>query len=81
MSSEAAQTIAAVLADASVRAAVAAALHRRDAKDSAVVDFLTAAEGVEVVDSTDLDFDQTIDAVIAVIERCAPEAQRGADHG
>lgn len=67
--------------DAEDAAAVAAALHRRDAKDSAVVDFLTAAEGVEVVDSTDLDFDQTIDAVIAVIERCAPEAQRGADHG
>lgn len=61
--------------------AVAAALHHRDAKDSAVVDFLTAAEGVEVVDSSDLDFDQTIDAVIAVIERRAPEAQRGADHG
>ena len=48
-------------------AAVAAALHQRDAKDSAVVDFLTAAPGVEVVDSTDLDFDQTVDAVLAVI--------------
>ena len=61
--------------------AVAAALHRRDAKDSAVVDFLTAAEGVEVVDSTDLDFEETIDAVIAVIERRAPRAQQGADNG
>ena len=49
-------------------AAVAAALHRRDASDSSVVDFLTAAPGVEVVDSTDLDFDQTVDAVLGVID-------------
>lgn len=48
-------------------AAVAAALHRRDASDSTVVDFLTAAEGVQVVDSTDLDFAQTVDAVLDVI--------------
>ena len=48
-------------------AAVAAALHRRDASDSAVVDFLTAAPGVQVVDSTDLDFDQTVHAVLGVI--------------
>ena len=57
-------------------ASVAAALHKRDASDSAVVDFLNAAEGVEVVDSTDLDFPQTIDAVLAVIERL-----RGAHSG
>ena len=50
-------------------AAVAAALHKRDASDSVVVDFLNAAEGVEVVDSTELDFPQTIDAVLTVIER------------
>lgn len=46
---------------------VAAALHRRDAADSQVVDFLTAAAGVTVVDSTDLDFAQTVDAVLDVI--------------
>ncbi|WP_254409449.1 (d)CMP kinase [Streptomyces sp. AC495_CC817] len=56
--------------------AVAAALHQRDASDSTVVDFLNAAEGVEVVDSTELDFPQTIDAVLAVIERL-----RGAHSG
>ncbi|KAA9143578.1 (d)CMP kinase [Microbacterium lushaniae] len=50
-------------------AAVAAALHRRDASDSTVVDFLTAAPGVQVVDSTDLDFPHTVDAVLAVVER------------
>ncbi|WP_405372279.1 MULTISPECIES: (d)CMP kinase [unclassified Microbacterium] len=48
-------------------AAVAAALHKRDASDSQVVDFLTAAPGVTVVDSTDLDFAQTVDAVLAVV--------------
>ena len=52
-----------------IPSAVAAALHRRDASDSTVVDFLTAAPGVEVVDSTDLDFDQTVDAVLGVVDK------------
>lgn len=47
--------------------AVADALRRRDSADSKVVDFLTAAEGVTVVDSTELDFEQTVDAVLGVI--------------
>lgn len=58
-------------------AAVAEALHKRDASDSAVVDFLNAAEGVDVVDSTELDFAQTIDAVLAVIAQ-RRDADRGA---
>ncbi|WP_298038575.1 (d)CMP kinase [uncultured Microbacterium sp.] len=57
-------------------AAVAEALHKRDASDSAVVDFLNAAEGVEVVDSSDLDFPQTIEAVLTVIDR-----KQGAGNG
>lgn len=61
-------------------AAVAAALHKRDASDSTVVDFLSAAQGVEVVDSTHLDFDQTVDAVIGVIRAKQP-AQTGAHDG
>lgn len=61
-------------------AAVAAALHKRDASDSAVVDFLTAAPGVEVVDSTHLDFDQTVDAVIGVIRTNEP-VQTGMNDG
>ena len=61
-------------------AAVAAALHRRDASDSAVVDFLTAAPGVTVVDSTDLDFEQTVDAVLGVIRAVLP-TQTGARDG
>lgn len=67
-------------------ATVAAALHRRDASDSAVVDFLTAAPGVHVVDSTDLDFDQTVNAVLDVIRRVPTAnahdpAQTGAPDG
>ncbi|MGX5697136.1 (d)CMP kinase [Agromyces soli] len=45
-----------------------AQLRARDAADSKVVDFMNAADGVTVVDSTELDFGQTVDAVIAVIE-------------
>lgn len=61
-------------------AAVAAALHRRDANDSAVVDFLTAAPGVTVVDSTHLDFEQTVDAVLGVIHTVI-STQTGARDG
>ncbi|GAB3617798.1 hypothetical protein GCM10027416_23550 [Okibacterium endophyticum] len=46
---------------------VAAGLRKRDQADSRVVDFMTAADGVVTVDSTDLDFDQTVDAVLDVI--------------
>ena len=42
-------------------------IRRRDAADAKVVDFMTAAEGVTTVDSTELDFDQTVEAVIGVI--------------
>jgi cytidylate kinase len=59
--------------------AVADALHRRDAQDSTVVDFLTAAPGVEVVDSSDLDFAQTVDAVLDVVRTVVP-AQTGTPH-
>jgi len=55
-------------------AAVAAAMQRRDAADSQVVDFLEAAPGVDVVDSTDLDFEATVRAVLALVD-----ATRAAD--
>ncbi len=42
---------------------------RRDARDSTVVEFQQPAEGVDLVDSSDLDLAQTIDAVLAVVER------------
>ncbi|WP_158862963.1 (d)CMP kinase [Leifsonia sp. AG29] len=61
---------AAELADHSA-AHVGEALRRRDAADARVVDFMNAADGVTTVDSTDLDFDQTVDAVIQVVQKAA----------
>jgi cytidylate kinase len=42
-------------------------LASRDAADLRVVDFMNAADGVTTVDSTDLDFDQTVLAVIDLV--------------
>ncbi|HEU4757565.1 MAG TPA: (d)CMP kinase [Agromyces sp.] len=47
--------------------ATGAQLRARDRADSKVVDFMNAAEGVITVDSTDLDFGATVDAVLDVI--------------
>jgi cytidylate kinase len=41
----------------------------RDASDSKVVDFMTPAPGVQLVDSSDLNFEQTVQAVIDLIEQ------------
>jgi cytidylate kinase len=46
---------------------VADDMTKRDAADSRVVEFMTAAEGVITIDSSNLTFQQTVDAVIAVI--------------
>lgn len=43
----------------------------RDAKDSTVVDFMAPAEGVALVDSSELNFEQTVSAVIAEVEEQA----------
>ncbi|GAA4380734.1 (d)CMP kinase [Agromyces bauzanensis] len=51
-------------------------LRRRDEADAKVVDFMTAAEGVTTVDSTELDFEQTVDAVIGVIRAAQHEVVR-----
>ncbi|MFF2368937.1 (d)CMP kinase [Agromyces sp. NPDC058110] len=56
----------------SATASVGDAMRKRDEADSKVVDFMTAAEGVVTVDSTELDFEQTVDAVIAVIGNAQP---------
>ncbi len=42
-------------------------LSARDAQDSRVVDFLNAADGVTTIDSTFLDFDQTVSAVVDLV--------------
>lgn len=44
---------------------------RRDAADSKVTNFTEAADGVTLVDSTDMDFDQTVRTVIDVIRQTA----------
>jgi cytidylate kinase len=42
-------------------------LSSRDAQDSKVVDFMNAADGVDTIDSTELDFDQTVQAVVDLV--------------
>ncbi len=42
---------------------------RRDADDSTVVEFQTAADGVTTIDSSELDFEQTISAVLELIRQ------------
>ena len=49
-------------------ASVATLVRERDARDSAVVDFFTPAPGVHVVDTSELSFDQSVQAVIALVE-------------
>lgn len=39
----------------------------RDKSDSKVVDFMTPAPGVDLVDTTNLDFEQTVQAVLSII--------------
>ena len=50
---------------------VARSIAERDAKDSRVVDFLEAAEGVTTLDSTDLDFDGTVGALVTLVREAA----------
>jgi CMP/dCMP kinase len=47
-------------------------LSSRDAQDSQVVDFMNAAAGVYTIDSTNLDFDQTVQAVVDLIQKASP---------
>lgn len=47
--------------------ATARELSSRDAKDSQVVDFMNAADGVITIDSTELDFDATVAAVVTLV--------------
>ncbi|MHB1173333.1 MAG: (d)CMP kinase [Lacisediminihabitans sp.] len=47
-------------------------LSARDAQDSRVVDFLNAADGVTTIDSTSLDFDQTVSAVVEFVRGHIP---------
>lgn len=42
-------------------------LSFRDSQDRQVIDFMNAAEGVTTLDSTELDFDQTVKAVVSLV--------------
>ncbi|UOQ61547.1 (d)CMP kinase [Leucobacter rhizosphaerae] len=55
------------------REQVLADIIARDAKDTLVVDFMNPAPGVTLVDTSDLDFEQSIQAVIDVVQ-AAPSA-------
>lgn len=50
-------------------ASVKRQVSERDASDSKVVDFMTPAMGVQLVDSSDLNFEQTVSAVVSLIEQ------------
>ncbi|HET6728246.1 MAG TPA: (d)CMP kinase [Jiangellaceae bacterium] len=55
-------------ADAAAVAATRDQVLRRDADDAAVAHFLAAADGVDVVDSSELSLDQTVAAVLDLVE-------------
>ena len=52
--------------------ATAQQLASRDAQDARVVDFLHAAEGVTTLDSTELDFEQTVLALLDIVHARNP---------
>ena len=56
---------------------VAAAIATRDANDAKVVDFMTAAPGVTTIDSTELDFDGTVAAVVDLVTDSTTDQTEG----
>jgi cytidylate kinase len=48
---------------------LAAQVTGRDAKDSTVVNFTQAADGVVTLDSSDLDFAETVDAALVIVTK------------
>ena len=47
---------------------VAESLKARDLSDQSVVDFVNAAPGVSVLDSGPLTFDETVDAMLSLVD-------------
>lgn len=56
-------------------AEVLAAIDARDAKDALVVDFFTPAPGVTLVDTSDLDFEQSVQAVVDIVRAAQGAAE------
>ena len=48
---------------------LAAQVTQRDAKDSTVVNFTQAADGVVTLDSSDLDFEETVQAALGIVDK------------
>ncbi|MFJ4028469.1 (d)CMP kinase [Paenarthrobacter sp. NPDC089989] len=48
---------------------LAAQVIQRDAKDSTVVNFTQAADGVVTLDSSDLDFEETVQTALAIVSK------------
>jgi CMP/dCMP kinase len=48
---------------------LAAQVIQRDAKDSTVVNFTQAADGVVTLDSSELDFEETVDAALVIVTK------------
>lgn len=62
-------------ADEEAIAATRDQVLRRDRDDSAVSQFTVAADGVVTVDTSDLDFDESVEAVLAVVASLAGHAE------
>ncbi|WP_353950125.1 (d)CMP kinase [Knoellia sp. S7-12] len=62
-------------ADEEAIAATRDQVLRRDRDDSAVSQFTVAADGVVTVDTSDLDFDESVEAVLAVVASVAGHTQ------
>jgi CMP/dCMP kinase len=56
-------------ADPAAVAATRAQVADRDARDSKTTSFLTAADGVHTLDTTDIDFAQSVEAVMGLVEK------------
>jgi cytidylate kinase len=52
---------------------VARQVSQRDASDAKVVEFMTPADGVSLVDSTNLNFEETVNAVVSIIAKAIEE--------
>lgn len=60
-------------ADAAALAATHAHVVGRDAKDATVVEFRTAADGVVLLDSSALTFEETVEALLTLVRDAAPQ--------
>ncbi|WP_424464505.1 (d)CMP kinase [Pseudoclavibacter helvolus] len=54
-------------------AAVAASVSARDARDAAVTNFTDAEDGVTVLDTTTLDFEQSVEAFLRIVASATPD--------